>query len=165
MSLVRCADRLRSRFRQPDVTDQTLIDEKFHRTDGILDRDVGIDPMLAEQIDIIDAQPLETGDARLNDVFGPAVDAAAVPARLAELGREDGFVASAFDRASDQFLVLAVAIGVSGIEQAHAGIEGMLDGRDRFPVVERAILDGHAHAAKADGRNFEAALPECALSH
>src|SRR5262245_54438132 len=107
MDLVRAADRIRSRLGEADVAHQSLLDEKLHGADRILDRNVGVDAVLTEQIDIFDTEALETRDAGLHHIFRASVDPRALPARLAEFRGNDRLVAAALDGAADQFFVLA----------------------------------------------------------
>jgi hypothetical protein len=48
-------------------------------------------------------------------------------------------------------LTSALAVGVGGIEQGEAEIDGAQDRPDRFVVVDGAVALGHAHAPEADG--------------
>src|SRR5580693_7196606 len=104
--------------------DLALFDQPGHRADGVFDRNGRIDAMLVVQIDDLDAQPLETGLARADDIFGTAIgDLAAAAADIAELGRQDHFGATPLDGLADEFLVMAGPIGVRRIEQRYAPIQ------------------------------------------
>ena len=54
---VRAADRRRRRLRQSQEPDLAGVDQLRHRADGLLDRHVGIDPVLVVEVDVVDAEP------------------------------------------------------------------------------------------------------------
>src|SRR4029078_4212692 len=51
-----------------------LQDELLHRSRDVLDRDLGIDTVLVEEVDRIEFQPLERGLRTLLDVLGATVE-------------------------------------------------------------------------------------------
>ena len=107
--------------------------------------------MLVVQIDDLDTQPLETGLARADDIFGTAIgDLAVASADVAELGRQDHFGAAPLDGLADEFLVMAGPIGVRRIEQRYAPIQRLANKGNSFRVVACAINAGQRHAAKSD---------------
>jgi hypothetical protein len=63
------------------------------RSSDVFDRHAWIDAVLVVEIDAVDAKPLETGLARLCDVFGSihAKELTVRPAHTAELGRQHHF--------------------------------------------------------------------------
>ena len=75
-----CAtDRLRSRFRKAEVLDLTLLDQVLHSAGDVFDRHVRVNPVLIEQVDDIDLEPLERALDGLLDMLWPAVQARAHP--------------------------------------------------------------------------------------
>ena len=52
------ADRLHSRFGEAEVLDLSFLDQLLDRSRHVLDRHVGVDAVLVEQIDGIDPEPL-----------------------------------------------------------------------------------------------------------
>jgi hypothetical protein len=65
-----------------------------------------------------------------------------------ELGRDDDAIAVRAEEGANEFLVLAVAIPVRGIEQGHAQIERASQRGKGFRIVLRAVIaGGHGHAA------------------
>jgi hypothetical protein len=113
------ADGLRTRLAQAQVADLALLDEPRHRPDGVLDRHVGVDPVLVVEVDPVDLQPLQAPLESDGHVFGPAVRPPPLPARaadIAELAREGDLLAAALQRACDQLLVCSGTIGVGGVE-------------------------------------------------
>ena len=53
------ADRLHARFGQAEVLHLALLDQLLHRARDVFDRHVRVDPVLVEEIDDVDPQPLE----------------------------------------------------------------------------------------------------------
>ena len=71
-------------FGQADVADLALLDQLGHAADRLLDRHVGIDPVLVEEVDRVDAEPLQRAFAGAAGIGRAAVDAdrlVAVPAQ------------------------------------------------------------------------------------
>ena len=114
-------------------------------------------PSAAVLIDGIDAQPRETGFARLLHELRSPVDAhgTVIFADNAELGGDDGVVAAIPDAAPDQFFIRAEPVIVRRVQQSDAQIKGAVDGLDGTRFIHFAVSGGHAHAAKADGRNLQ----------
>jgi len=75
MDRMRGPDGLRARLRQAERADLAGRDERGHRADGLLDRNVGVEAMLVEQVDHIDAEPLQRCVRHRAHVFRPAVEA------------------------------------------------------------------------------------------
>src|SRR5260370_26670935 len=85
-------------------------------TDGacyILHRHGSIDPMLVEQIDVIDAEPEKRCVGDLADAFGPTIGSAGrAPRKVHTKFRRDTALAPApLDRPTEEFLVGIRAIG------------------------------------------------------
>jgi hypothetical protein len=55
---MRTADVLHARFRHPEVLHLPLRDQLLDRSGDVFDRHLGIDAMLVEKVDRLDAQPL-----------------------------------------------------------------------------------------------------------
>src|SRR6185369_5186442 len=167
MDRMRPANCLRRRFGQAEIVDLSLFLEADHFADRIFDRHIRIDTVLVVKVDDLDAEPLEARFACRADIIRVASNAeelALVAADVPELGGQEHLLAPVVDRSSDQFLVLADAIHVGGVEEGHSLLDRMVDSRDRFLLATRAIEFAHAHAAKADRRNLgpiRAELPLC----
>ena len=73
---VRAANRLRAGFRQPEVPDLAFLNQVLHGSRDVFDGHVRVDPVLIEQVDGLDLEPLERGLGDLLDVRGPAVQTA-----------------------------------------------------------------------------------------
>src|ERR1700693_3098196 len=115
--------------------------------------------MLVIEVDVLDAQPLQTSFAGLLHIVGLAADAAVTGvagiADNPELCGQHEFVALALDRASDEFFVLVRPVNVGGVEKINAEFERAMNGRDRFGVIASRVKLRHAHTAEAEGGNFE----------
>src|SRR6185312_14214309 len=106
--------------------------------------------------------------ARRPDISRRVVDSALGRVALAhdaELGGQDHLVAFALEEAADQLLVVAMAIGVGGVEEIDAGGERGFQGRQRFRIVPWPIELGHAHAAETERGYRKAAAAERAVLH
>ena len=128
------AERLNAGLRHAEMLDLALGDQVLDRAGDVLDRHVRVDPVLVEQVDGLDAEPLQRAVDRLPDVLGPAVDAA-IFARLgieveAELGGDHDLIAERRERFADDFLVLEGAIDFGRIEEGHAALDRGADQRD-----------------------------------
>ena len=129
----------------------------------VLDRHVGIDAMLVEEVDAVGLEPLQHALGRALDVVGAAVEARAALARVgidvpAELGGDHHLVAHGRQRVADQFLVGKGAVGFGGIEQGHPALVRTADDADRLVAIGRlAIGGGEAHRAEADLGHHERA--------
>ena len=87
------------------------------------------------------------------------------PRTLPNLVAMIDLVALALDALREQLLVLAGAVGVGGVEQVDAELDGAVDGRDGFDIVRHAVFTAHAGAAKPDRRHDEALRAELSLLH
>ena len=68
------------------------LDKFFHSACDIFNRDIGIDPMLIQEIDVVCPETLETSVHHPLDVFGPAIQAALLREIETKLGRNLHFV-------------------------------------------------------------------------
>src|SRR5262249_13391713 len=167
VNLVRAPDGGRRRLAEPEVADLALLDQPLHGADRVLDGHTRIDPVLIVEIDDVHAEPLEALVAGLGDVLGPAVDDRAPLGRpgLAELGTDHHLVPASADGPAEQLLVVAEAVSVRRVEQAHALVQRVLNDPDRLCVVALAIRTRHGHAAQAEGRHRERAVTERRVFH
>ncbi len=155
MHVVGARDRLGRRLRESEKADLAGVDQHRHRADRLLDRDVGVDPMLVVEVDVIDAETPQRSVARGEHVFRAPVDPALggilAVAHDPELGRQHDLVAPARDRAADEQLVVADRVHVRRVEHRHAKVERAMDRRDRLALVGRPVELGHPHAAQPFG--------------
>ena len=70
------ADRLGRRLTEPDVADLSLLYQLRHGPNGLLDRDVGVDPVLVVEVDVIDAKSPQRAVDRGANVLGRPVQRA-----------------------------------------------------------------------------------------
>src|SRR5271168_378523 len=157
-----CAANRRGRgLGQAEIPHFAFLDQLRHRADGVFDRRVGIDAMLIEKIDRVDAEPLEAGFACGAKILGTAVDFAARWIRRrahdAELGRDYELVSAPANRAADQLLVAMRPVGVGRVPERDAEFERALEGVHRLRVVARPVEIRHAHTSEAERRYLQSA--------
>ena len=141
------------------------LDQFLHRTGHVLDRHVGIDAVLVEQVDGLDPEPLERALGRLLDVLRPAVQARlarplVVSAQVEpELGGDHHLLAERGERFADEFLVRERAVHLGGVEERHPAVHRRVEQRGHLLLVlGRAVGEAHPHAPQPDRRHFQAAL-------
>ena len=155
-------------LRQAEMAHLALLDQPRHRAHRVLHRHLGIDPVQVIEVDDVGAEPFQAALAGHRHVVRPGVGAAALalrPADVAELAADEGVVPPPLQCLRQQFLVMAVAIGVRAVEKIDAEIEGAADRGNRFRVVPRQLLRRHAGTAEADGGNRRAGAPQGSLLH
>src|SRR3954471_16080683 len=104
-------------------------------TRDILDRHVRVYAVLVEEVDRVDAQPLERCLGNFPDVLRTAVEAAAPHggARVdveTKLGRNDDLRAEGRERFADQLLIRPRAVRFRGVEEGDAPVDGSVDEPD-----------------------------------
>lgn len=166
------ADRRGADLAEADVPDVPLLDEFGDGADGLLDRDVGVEPGDAVDVDVVDAEALE--GVRGEVLHGgraavvPAPGAVGV-AQGAELHADPGLLPQRGGRGAqglaDQHLVVAHGVEVAGVEQGDPGVQGGVDRGDRLRPVRLAVQRGHAHAAEAEGGDLGTGGSERARVH
>lgn len=94
---VRVADGLRAGLREAEVPDLPPLDQLLDRAGHLLDRDVAVDTVLVEQVDVVGTQPFQRLVDGAADRFGPAVQTPRLPGGQleAELGRDDDLIPDA----------------------------------------------------------------------
>ena len=149
MHLGGAANGVRRGFGQAKVTHLAGLYQLRHGAHRFLDGDFRIDAVLVVQIDVIDAETLETGIAGLTHVLGCSIDAegrAVGTARNAEFGGEHDFVAARFQYLPEQALVGTDAVHVGSVEKVDADIERGVEHAEIGGFIGRAIEVGHTHA-------------------
>ena len=152
------------------MPDLAFGDEIADGARDILDRHLGIDPVLIEKIDRLDTQPLERAVDRRADAFGPAAEATILPGRgidvEAELGGDHDLLTHRAQRLADQFLIDERTIDFRRVEKGHATIDRGAEQRHALVLRKRVrIAEADPHAAEADGRDMKAAAAEFACLH
>ena len=139
----RAADRVGADLREADVAHVAGLHQLRDRADGLLDRDVRVEPRRPVHVDVVRAQPLERVRHRGLDRLRARVVAEPAPVRpalSAELHADQDVVAVATgERVGDQQLVVAHPVEVAGVEQRDAGVERGVDRRDALVAVGGAV--------------------------
>ena len=134
------------------------LDQLAHGAGGVLDRDVGVDAVLVEQVDVVDAQSSQRSFHRGRDVRRAAGQAgllAVVVEREAELRGDDDLGAYRRERLTDDLLVGERAVHLSGVEEGDAPVDGGTDERNALLTGGHGqVALAQAHAAVTDGRDL-----------
>ena len=144
------------------MPDLALRDQVLDRAGDLFYRHVGIDSVLVEQIDRLDAQASEGGVGGLPDQVGPAGQGrSAGRVDLPELRGDDDLITNGGERVSHELLVGERSIGLRRVEERHAEVRRLPDQRNRLvPVQSGAAVVAQAHAAKPERRYLQPARPE-----
>ena len=134
MDSVRAADRVRAGLAETEKAHLALLDELSHRPCNVLDRDVGIDAVLVEHVEVVGAQEAQAVLGHLAYVFGPAV----VVPRAVGLERQHEPELS------------------RGVEERHAQRVRGTNRGDAAGLVGGAVGHRHPHRAEADRADLEA---------
>lgn len=150
------AEGLDARFRHAEMLHLALSDQLPDHAGHILDGDCGIDPVLIEQVDSLDAEAAQRAIDSLVDPFGAAARASVFAGGEidveAELGGDDDLIAERAQRFADHLFVGERAVDLRRIEEGHAALHRSPDQSDAFVLRQRrAIAGGDAHTAEADG--------------
>ena len=135
----------------------------------VLDRHVRVDAVLVEEVDGSILSRLSDPSATRLMCSGRLFSPSAFPSGVdveAELGGDHHLVAEGREGLADELLVGERAVDLGGVEEGDAALDGRPDQRDPVPLVRgRAVAEAQAHAAEAEGRDFQIALSEFALLH
>ena len=97
--------------------------ELANGTGDVFDRDLRIDAMLIEEIDVIGFQAFERCLGNGADVLRPAVEAIRrLTAHKAEFCRDNNLIADRTECVAEEFLVREWTVGFGGIEERNAEI-------------------------------------------
>ncbi|MNE32888.1 hypothetical protein D3C80_1265210 [compost metagenome] len=168
---VGAAQGVQAGFRQAEMPDLAGFDQGFHRLGDILHRHVGIDAVLIQKVDVVGAQPLQHGIYDGANVIWSSVQTAVACAGLqvdveAELGGQDNLIAERFDGLAQQVFVGEGAIGLGRVEQGHAPVKCVPNDLNAVRFGQGfAIGAGQAHAAIAEGGDFQAGSAEGSRLH
>src|ERR1700733_13170937 len=171
LDFVCATNRLDAGFGEAEVPDLALLNEVLHGSGDILNRHVGIDAVLIEEVDDIGLESFQRGLGDLADVLGPAIDSSQRPLGFridfeSELGCDHDLIPEGSERLADQFFVGERAVSFGGIEECDTTFEGSADERDAERLFDRGTEAGaQSHAAEAERRNFQIACSEFALLH
>ena len=160
---------LRTGFRQAEILHFPFANQLLHRTGHLLDRHLGIDTVLIQQIDRLHPQALQRTFHRLANMLRTAVQHL-LPRRLrqveTELGGDDDPIAHRRQRFAQQFLVRERTVNLRGIEERHAFVDRGADQIDRLPFIGgRAVAKAQSHTAQPQRRDFQPFAPQFACLH
>ncbi len=154
-------------FGQAEVAHLALGDQVTHGAGHILDRHVRIHAVLVEQVDVVGAQALEAGFGHRTDVLRTTVQAGVDLCVLeAELGGDHQLVAVRCQRPAEQVFVGIWTIDFGGVEEGHAAFDRGVQQGDALALLDgRTVAVAQAHAAQAQGGDFQAAAAEFTCLH
>jgi hypothetical protein len=144
------------------VPDLALSDQLLHSPSDVLDRNIGIDAVLIEQVNAVGLQAPEGCLGHLPDVLRAAVQPAALSGIRAdvevELGGYDDLVADWGEGLTEELLVDERPVGFGGVEERDPSVGCSADQRDAVVLVRwLAVVHAQAHAAKSQGGDLKAA--------
>ena len=163
----------REHGRRADVARLARLHHIVQRFQRDLDRRVAVPAMDLVEVDVVHAQPPQAGvNARHDRLTRQAARVQPLAQREENLGGDDHFVAvgEVADGAAQDFLAVAVGIGVGGVEEVDAQLQRALDKWTRLlfrqrPGVGTAIGIAIGHAAQADARYFHSRASESCVVH
>ncbi|MNT07260.1 hypothetical protein D3C72_1419570 [compost metagenome] len=157
----------RTGFGQTEVAHLALGDQVTHGTGDVLDRHVRIYTVLVEQVDMVRAQALEAGFGHRADVLRATVQAGVDLGVLeAELGGDHQLVAVRRQRFAEQIFVGIRPVDFGGVEEGHAAFDRRMQQGDALALLDGGtVAMAQAHAAQAQGGDFQAAAAEFTCLH
>ena len=118
-----------------------FLDQTLDRAGHILDWHARVDPMLVEEINHLDTQPLQRRVTHLADVLRPAVEAHRLLRLEVDIGAElcgnHHLIPHRLQRFTDHFLIGEGAIDLGGVEEGNATLYRRADQGDTFVLTER----------------------------
>ena len=159
---VRATDRRRPGLGQAEVPDLALRDQLPDRARDLLDRRVGIDAVLVEQVDRVDSEARQGGVGGLPDELGPARERGpAVGVDFPELRGHDDLITDGGERVAHQLLVRERAVDLRGVEERHPEVHRVPDQGNRLvPGHGGAAVIAQAHAAEPERGHLQPAGPQ-----
>lgn len=154
---------------QAEVADFAFLDEPGDRTGDLLDWDVGVDAVLVEQVDSVDAEAAQGPVDGVADVLRAARQAGLAAVSVEgepELGRDIDLLSIEGERFTDEFLVEGGAVDLGGVEEGDTSLDRCPDHGDAVGVVSggsEAVAD--AHAAKPEIGDLQAVSTKGARVH
>ena len=139
-----------------------------HGSNGVLDRRVGIDPVLVVQVDHVHLQSAQRSFAGRAHIVRLSIDSdesAIGRPDIAKLRRKDDLVSTILDGFANKFLVLTQTVNVGGVQESDAKLDGAVNCGDRLVLLAIAIKVAHAHAAKPERRDEKSRPTEFTLFH
>ena len=144
---------------QAVVPDLARRNELGQRPGDLLDWRFRVNPVLVVQVDVIRAKATERAFDRGADGRRARVEAP-LTTRMgdrAELRGQHHLTPAALDGTANKFLVDVRPVGLGGVDERNAQVEGAVDGADRLVVVEvrGPVEAGHRHRAEADPTDIQ----------
>ena len=141
----------------------------LHRAGDVLDRHIGIDAVLIEEIDAIGPQPLQRCVRHVADVLGAAVEAGHARRSVdveAELRGDHHAVADRRECFADELLIGERAVHFGRIEERDPSVDGGPDDGDAVWTRQgTAVTLADPHAPETERRHFEAVPAQRACLH
>ena len=113
---------------QAEVLDLAGVDQVLDRAGDLLDRHVGVDPVLVVQVDRVDPEPPQRAVDGAGDVVGAQHPAAGLAVDrvdvLGELGGDHDLVGERGERLADELLVGVRPVDLGGVEERDAEVDG-----------------------------------------
>ncbi len=138
LHVVRAADRCGAGLRQSQVAHLAFFDQTAHGTDGLFDRNLGVDTVLIVEVDMIDPQALKRSVAGAAYVVGFSADALetlVVTPHDPEFRRDHPVVPTIFDRSANQPLVLERTVHVGCVEEVEAQLGHLEPLPSKLPLM------------------------------
>ncbi len=141
------------------------------RSGHVFDGHLGIDAVLIEQIDGIDAEALEGRLGHLANTLRAAVETLCAMASVgidveSELGGDDHLSAERREGLAYEFFVVERAVDLRGVEEGDAALDCRVEQRDRsYLFREWFVGKAHSHASEPKSRYFQIAFSQFALLH
>ena len=125
-------------FRKPDGADVSGFHQVGNGADGLLDGNAVVEARGAVDVDVVRSQAGQSVRQEILDGGGTPVKPE--PGSIgstegAEFHRQENPVATAFEGAAQEHLVVPHAVEVAGIEQSDTAIEGRMDGGDTLVLI------------------------------
>jgi hypothetical protein len=142
----------------------------LHRPGDVLDGDLGVDPVLVEQVDAVGPKTLQHALDDELDVRGLAVEARpALAGRLvdvpAELRRDHDLVAERRDGLAEDALALVRPVRLGTVEEGDAPIVRGAEDVDHVRAVRHRRLIATVHVLHADPDARDLELAQSATAH
>ena len=143
------------------------LDELLDRAGDVLDRHVGVDAMLVQQVDRVDPQPPQGRLGGPPDVLGPAGQAEAAALVIEgepELGGDHHVAPERGQRLADEFLVDERAVHLGRVEERDPPLHRRAEQGDVGVAVGAGpVALAHAHGAEADRGDGQAGAERAVL--
>jgi hypothetical protein len=129
----------------------------FDGSGDVFDRDLGVDAVLVEQVDVVGAQPSQRALDGLGEVLWAAIEPGAGGAVVAEaeLGGNHDLIADGREPFADDVFVAERPVRLGRVEERDAAVDGGAQHRDRSVALGGlAVVRAQAHAAVTNRRDL-----------